>query len=115
MWVLDIYIEFYLCSDIIFIVNGGVVVVVIVLLGSIVNYVIWKRNNGKNSFCVIFLKWILCMILYFLIIDLIKRKNIYLVRISKCYFIYFIIYVMWFCCSGNYVEKVNYFCYLIIY
>lgn len=54
MWVLDIDIEFYLCSDIIFIVIGGVVVVVIVLLGSIVNYVIWKRNNGKNSFCVIF-------------------------------------------------------------
>lgn len=54
MWVLDIDIEFYLCSDIIFIVIGGVVVVVIVLLGSIVNYVIWKRNNGKNSFCVFF-------------------------------------------------------------
>lgn len=52
MWVLDIDIEFYLCSDIIFIVIGGVVVVVIVLLGSIVNYVIWKRNNGKNSFLV---------------------------------------------------------------
>lgn len=28
---------------------------------------------------------------------------------------YFILYVMWFCCSGNYVEKVDYLCYFIIY
>lgn len=117
MWVSDIYIEPHSCCDIIPIVIGGVVAVVIVLLGSIANYVIWKRNNGKNSSCVIFLKWISCMTLYLLIIDLIKRKNTYLVRIKQmlCYFMYFITYVMWFCCSGNYAEKVNYFCYLIIY
>lgn len=54
MWVSDIYIEPHSCSDIIPIVIGGVVAVVIVLLGSIANYVIWKRNNGKNSSCVIF-------------------------------------------------------------
>lgn len=55
MWVSDTYTEPYSCSDIIPIVIGGVVAVVIVLLGSIANYVIWKRNNGKNSSCVIFL------------------------------------------------------------
>lgn len=82
MWVLDIYIEFYLCCDIIFIVIGVVVVVVIVLLGSIVNYVIWKKIMVRIVFVLFFFKWILCMILYFLIIDLIKRKNIYLVRIK---------------------------------
>lgn len=56
MWVSDIYTEPHSCSDIIPIVIGGVVAVVIVLLGSIANYVIWKRNNGKNSSCVIFFK-----------------------------------------------------------
>lgn len=55
MWVSDTYTEPYSCSDIIPIVIGGVVAVVIVLLGSIANYVIWKRNNGKNSSFVIFL------------------------------------------------------------
>lgn len=49
MWVSDTHIEPHSCSDIIPIVIGGVVAVVIVLLGSIANYVIWKRNNGKNS------------------------------------------------------------------
>lgn len=48
MWVSDTHIEPHSCSDIIPVI-GGVVAVVIVLLGSIANYVIWKRNNGKNS------------------------------------------------------------------
>lgn len=96
MWVSDTDIEFYSCSDIIPIVIGGVVAVVIVLLGSIANYVIWKRNNGKNSSCVIFLKWISCMTLYLLIIDLIKRKKTYLVRIKQMlfYVLYYICYVI---------------------
>lgn len=54
MWVSDTHIEPHSCTDIIPIVIGGVVAVVIVLLGSIANYVIWKRNNGKNSSWVIF-------------------------------------------------------------
>lgn len=50
MWVSDTDIEPHSCCDIIPIVIGGVVAVVIVLLGSIANYVIWKRNHGKNSY-----------------------------------------------------------------
>lgn len=64
MWVSDTHIEPHSCSDIIPIVIGGVVAVVIVLLGSIANYVIWKRNNGKSSSLVLKKKWISCMILY---------------------------------------------------
>ncbi|XP_065939043.1 multiple epidermal growth factor-like domains protein 11 isoform X1 [Magallana gigas] len=44
----DTDIEPHSCSDIIPIVIGGVVAVVIVLLGSIANYVIWKRNNVET-------------------------------------------------------------------
>lgn len=114
MWVSDIYIEPHSCCDIIPIVIGGVVAVVIVLLGSMLTTSSGKEIMVRIVLALFFFKWISCMTLYLLIIDLIKRKNTYLVRIKQmlCYFMYFITYVMWFCCSGNYAEKVKYFCYL---